>query len=377
MSKFYPVAEPDIGPKEIEYVLEAVRSGWVSSLGRFIGEFEEGFASFCEADFGVSVCNGTCGLHLALVAAGIGEGDEVIIPSLTFVATAAAVIYAHATPVFVDCDDFGNIDPIAVTKAISPRTKAVIGVHLYGIPADMASLNEIAEKHDLLLMEDAAEAHGARYQGARVGSLAKIGVFSFYGNKLLTTGEGGMITTNDPELDQRMRVLRDHAMNPDRRYWHEEVGFNFRMTNLQAALGIAQLERAESMFQRRRDVIAHFRNAGLTEEFGIRFNPTPEYCDPAPWLVCAWLPSETADQRDRICKNLKEHGVDTRPFFNPLHEMPPYSNYRTVAADGSACLDRSMAVSKAGFNLPSSGNLEVEDLEYIVNAVRKSLGDLI
>ena len=241
---FLPVSEPDIGKLEEELVMQAVRSGWVSSLGKFISEFETGFSSFCNANYSSAVSNGTTALHLALISRGIGPGDEVIIPSMTFVATASAVLHAGAIPVFADCvDDTGILDNLAVEKAISNKTKAIIAVHLYGHPSDMDQLMKLSEDNNLFLLEDAAEAHGALYKGRKVGSLGHMATFSFYGNKIMTTGEGGMVLSSSSDDDKRIRFLRDHAMDPNKRYWHSEVGYNYRMTNLQAALGVAQLQR--------------------------------------------------------------------------------------------------------------------------------------
>ena len=239
-----PVAEPVLGEEEIDNVMAAMRSGWISSLGAFIPEFERDFAAFSGAAHGVAVANGTVALHLALVAAGIGPGDEVLMPSLTFVATANAVRYCGATPVFVDSEPRpGSSIPPPSRRKITPRAKAIIPVHLYGHPCDMDPILAIAARHGLIVIEDAAEAHGARYRGRPVGALGAIGCFSFYGNKIITTGEGGMCLTNDPALAERLRLLRDHGMDPKRPYWHEIVGFNYRMTNLQAAVGVAQVKK--------------------------------------------------------------------------------------------------------------------------------------
>ncbi len=238
ISRFYPIAAPDLGELEAEYVLDAIRSGWVSSLGDYILNLETGFAQFCESKHGIATCNGTTALHLVLEVLGIKPGDEVIVPSLTFVATANAVRYTGATPVFVDVDpETWCIDPACVDRAITKRTRAVIPVHLYGHPADMDALEAVTESRGIVLIEDAAEAHGARYRGSRVGSIGRVGVFSFYGNKIITTGEGGMIVTDDADLASRSRFLRDHAMSADRRYWHTEVGYNSYVGSLRGARG--------------------------------------------------------------------------------------------------------------------------------------------
>src|SRR5581483_381212 len=233
--KFYPIAEPDIGPLERKYVLDAVRSGWVSSLGRYVIEFERRFAEFCETREAVSTCNGTAALHLALASLGIGPGDEVVVPALTFVASASAVVYTGARPVFADVDESTwCVSAETIARALSPRTRAIIVVHLFGQPADMDPILALGARRRIRVIEDAAEAHGALYRGRKVGGIGDVGVFSFYGNKIVTTGEGGMLVTGDRTLAERARFLRDHAMSPSRRYYHPEIGYNYRLTNLQA-----------------------------------------------------------------------------------------------------------------------------------------------
>lgn len=363
--KFISVAEPDIGPAEEAAVMDAVRSSWISSLGPYITEFERSFAHFCNVAHAACVSNGTVAIHLLLVAAGIKSGDEVIVPSLTFVATAAAVLHAGATPVFVDCDPLiGTMDPAAVAAAVSSRTKAIIAVHLYGHPADMAPLREIAESNSIYLFEDAAEAHGAGYRGCVVGSLGHAATFSFYGNKVITTGEGGMIVTDDTALDKRIRILRDHGMDPERRYWHPEVGYNYRLTNLQAAIGTVQIKRYAEITAKRQTILDFFRGAGF-ERYGIEFNPKAAWATPVPWLVCAVFPEEMIAKVQGIRDHLKQNRVDSRPYFLPIHSMPPYQTFRRVSASGDSALIATDGLSARGINLPSSGCLSPDSLEYI------------
>src|SRR5581483_301487 len=268
-----PVAEPFLGDEELRYVAECVQTGWVSSAGKFVRRFEELFAELFEVEHAVAVSNGTTALHLALLALGIGPGDEVIVPALTFVATANAVTYCGATPVFADSEPTTwNIDPELAAAAVTPRTKAIVAVHLYGHPADLDPLLELG----VPVVEDAAEAHGARYRGRPVGSLGAVGTFSFYGNKIVTTGEGGMVVTDRADLAARVRQLRDHGMDPDRRYWHPVLGFNYRLTNLQAALGVAQLEKLDAILERKAR-LAELYAEGLRDVPGIVL-PTAE-----PW----------------------------------------------------------------------------------------------
>ena len=371
---FLPVAEPDLSKVEEKMILEAYRSGWVSSIGSFIERFEKDFASFIGVSHGVAVSNGTSALHLALKVAGIGPGDEVIIPSLTFVATASAVYYTGATPVFADCEgEIGTLDPVAVENAITKKTKAIIVVHLYGHPADMDPLINLAQERGVLLIEDAAQAHGASYKGRKAGSLGQMSTFSFYGNKLITTGEGGMILTDSDEIASRLRFLRDHAMDPQRRYWHPEVGFNYRITNLQAALGVAQLKRYDEIISKRCKVLETYCNAGLKERFGILFNPKRYWAEPVPWLVCAILPSFIKSKREHIFIELRKQRIDTRPYFIPLHQLPPYSECRTVAPDGGRHLTQTELLASCGFNLPSSGNLTTEEIQNVT----KILGEIL
>ncbi len=369
-SPFLPVAEPDLGPLEEQLVLEALRSGWVSSIGEFINRLEREFAAFCGVDHCIALANGTVALHVALVAKGIGPGDEVIVPDLTFVATAAAVRHAGAIPVLVDVDPVSMcIDPDLVADAITPRTKAIIPVHLFGHPAAMDALRQLARDRGLFLLEDAAEAHGARVGDRRVGSLGDAAAFSFYGNKLLTTGEGGCITTNDAALAKRIRFLKDHAMNPERRYDHPEVGFNYRMTNLQAAIGCAQLSRFEEMLARKASVLKHYRDA--LEGSAIVLNPSLPNTKSVCWLVTALLPGEWSPERlAALGQRLRlEHGIDSRPFFIPLHELRPYRECRWVGRGAP----QSTALASRGLCMPSSNHLTVSDIARVAGALRAEL----
>lgn len=364
MTKFIPVSRPSIGEKEIAYVSDAIASGWVSSLGPYIESFERGFAEFVGTNYALTASNGTTGLHLALVAAGIKAGDEVVVPDLTFIATANAVVHAGAKPVFADIDaETLCIDPQAAARVITPRTRAIIPVHLYGHPADMDAINAIADAHGLLVIEDAAEAHGATYKGQRVGGLGKCGVFSFYGNKVITSGEGGMITTNDEALYQTAKRLRDHAMSPTRRYWHEEIGYNYRITNLQAALGLAQLERIEDFIQRRREIMDWYR-AGLTGVERLRLNRRAAWADSVYWMYCLEVDGMTDASRQRFMQRLRERGVDTRPYFNPVSSMPVYPDADTPVAHH---------LSQSGINLPSFVDLTREDVAFICRQVVETL----
>jgi perosamine synthetase len=363
--QFIPISQPSITQKEIDYVTDAVTSGWISSLGKYIDRFEAEFAAFCGTKYAVSLANGTVAIHLALEALGIGEGDEVIMPDLSFVATANATLHAGATPIFVDIDPFNYcIDPALIEAAITPRTKAIMPVHLYGHPANMVEINRIAEKHGLLVIEDAAEAHGASIHGKRTGSWGFCATFSFYGNKNITTGEGGMITTNDEAFYHKCRHLRDHAMSKEKRYWHTEVGYNYRMTNLQAALGCAQMERSTELLQRRIDVYHEYAK-GLADVKGISLNRTNDWATNTYWLVCLEIDNATAEVRDAFIARLREKGVDTRPFFYPMSEMP----YLKINANTPV----SHKISQQGLNLPTYVDLTNEQIAYICEAIKAVL----
>lgn len=362
--RFLPVAEPSIGEQEWQYVSECVLSGWVSSTGEFINRFEEKFADFCNTKHAITTCNGTAALHLALLACDIGPGDEVIVPTLTFIATANAVTYTGAQPVFIDSEtDTWNINPAKIEKAITPRTKAIIPVHLYGHPADMGPLQEICDKHNLLLIEDAAEAHGAMYKGQQVGSLGDMGIFSFFGNKIVTTGEGGMIVTDNDEYADKIRVLRDHGMDKNRRYWHPVLGYNYRLTNVQAALGVAQMEKIEQILLKKR------KNAALYNEMlhavpGITVPNEMVWAKNVFWLYSILIDEKKFGMpRDELMASLQEKGIETRPLFYPIHTQPIYLTGRSFPV--------AEKISSRGLSLPSSVKLTAESIRDISETILK------
>jgi perosamine synthetase len=336
------VSQPKISQLELDYVSDAVKSGWVSSLGPYVDKFEQKFAEYCGTQYALSVSNASVGLHLALKVYGLGKGDEVIVPDLTFVATANAVAIAQATPVMVDvCRDTYCIDPVKIIKAITTKTKAIIPVHLYGHPANMQVILEIARQHNLIVIEDAAEAHGATINNIRVGGFGDCGVFSFYGNKVITSGEGGMITTNDYQFYKRARLLRDHAMSQEIRYWHTEVGYNYRMTNIQAALGLAQLEQIDYFLQCRDKILQQYKKRLNVN--GVELNPCVN-SRPVNWMTCAVVEGISRIKRDNVIKIMRDKGVDVRPFFFPMSSMPMYKNSNNP---------NSYKLSECGFNLPT------------------------
>ncbi len=368
-----PVSSPDIGERERGYVMDAVRSGWVSSLGAYIGRFETAFSRYCGTEHGIAVSNGTTALEVSLKALGVGPGDEVVVPALTFAAAAAVVVHVGAEPVLADVHpEYWCLNPEALARAIGPRTRAVIAVHSYGHPCDMDLILAVCAGRAVDVLEDCAEAHGARYRGRPMGSMGRLGTFSFYGNKIITTGEGGMVVTNDGALAERIRQLKDHAMDPGRRYYHFEAGYNFRMTNPQAALGCAQFERIEEFLAKRRSLLEWYREE-LEGIDGIRLNPKMEWAEPVNWIVCVELAeSRSAEARDAILAALADRGIDTRPFFVALGEMPPYRGARKVGArtEGTPVADR---LSRTAFNLPTSTTLGREDVARIGEALREVL----
>lgn len=362
-----PVAEPDIGKDELESVIEAVKSGWVSSKGPFLEKFEKEFSSYIGVNCGVAVSNGTVALHLALVALGVRYGDEVIIPTLTFAAVANAVLYTGAKPVLTDSHpDYWCIDPSKIEEKVTKKTKAIIPVHLYGNPCDMDPIMKIAKDYGIYVIEDCAEAHGAEYKGRKVGTFGDIACISFYGNKIITTGEGGMCLTNDKTLDREMRLLRDHGMDFEKRYWHEIIGFNYRMTNLQAALGTAQLRRIDNFIERKRK-IAKLYESFLKNVYGITPHPKMLWAENVYWLYSILIDDERYEMsRDKLIDKLAENGIETRRFFYPAHLMPPYKNY--AANDQFPIAEK---LSSSGINLPSSVKLTDEEISEVAQLIQK------
>ena len=361
--KFIPVYEPRLSGKEKEYVLDCLETNWISSIGKYIAKFEDKFSKFCGRKYGVATSNGTSALQLALLVMGIGPGDEVIVPDLTFVASANAVTYTGAKPVFVDVEEeTWTIDPGNIRKKINPRTKAIMVVHLYGHPANMDLLRALARQHKLLLIEDAAEAHGALYKGRKIGSLSDLACFSFYGNKIITTGEGGMVVTNSASLAQKARFLRDHGMSRRRRYWHTAIGYNFRLTNIQAAIGLAQLEKIGETISLKRK-IARLYNQYLTGIKGLTLPKEASWAKNVYWMYSVLVNPAFGISRDELGTKLKKSGIDTRPFFVPLHKLPPYRDFKNYPV--------AEKLSKKGLNLPSSPALTKAEIKYISEKIKK------
>jgi perosamine synthetase len=356
-----PIANPDLSGNEEKYLIDAFRSGYISSRGDYIQRFENSFSEFVNSKYSVSVFNGTVALQLVVAAMGIGRDDEVIMPVTSFIATANAVRHAGAKPVFVDInsDDWCiNVDEIE--GKITDKTKAIMAVHLYGHPAPMTALKNLANRYGLYLIEDCAEAHGATYEGIPVGAIGDAGTFSFFGNKIMTTGEGGMVTTNSKELYERMLILKNHGSDASRSYWHPIAGFNYRMTNLQAAIGLAQLERIDE-FLNKRQKIFDFYDENLAK-LGFTLQPKKSNVKCAPWMYSALLPRGSINL-EQFREALRVNGVDSRPLFSPMSIMPPYEN--------GVIYKNADHIAKDGFNLPTSPMLSSVELGSIMSAIKK------
>ncbi len=366
-SRSIPVSAPALVGNEEAYVLDCLRTTWISSNGEYIRRFEGAFGEFCGVRHALSCTNGTVALHLALLALGVGPGDEVLVPTLTYIATANAVTYCGARPVFVDVEpETWNLDPSLLEAQITARTKGIIVVHLYGHPVDMDPVVAIARKHNLFVVEDAAEAHGAQYRARPVGSLADVATFSFYGNKILTTGEGGMVVTDDDHLATRIRHLKGQGMDPDRRYWFTAVGYNYRMTNIAAAIGLAQLEKAQWHIRRRREVASWYRE-DLARIPGIVWQAEKPWARHAYWMVALRL-SEDNPPRDDVIERLRHEGVETRPVFYPIHTLPPYRE----KADGLA-FPVAEGIARHGINVPTWAGLTRDDVRYVSSKLQALL----
>lgn len=367
--KKIPVAAPCLAGNEKKYVLDCLNSTWISSSGRYVERFEIEFAKYCGARYATSCCNGTAALHLALLACGIKAGDEVIVPDMTYIASANAVGYCGARPVLIDCvKDTWNIDPSAIERSITSLTRAIIVVHLYGHSCDMGAILALAAANNLFVIEDAAEAIGTQYERRQVGALGDIGIFSFFGNKTITSGEGGAIVTNNKQLWKKARILKNQGMSPSRRYWFPTVGYNYRMTNIQAAIAVAQLERVDWHLAKRRRV-ANWYYEHLEELSGRIVLPIERpNTRHGFWMFSIRLKSSYRGiTRDKLIKLLALDGIETRPVFHPLHSMPPYRS------PGSKLLVSSL-VGRTGLSLPTHGKMNQEDVRYITACLKRHLG---
>jgi len=360
MSKILiPLYRPSLKGNETRYVLDCLRTSWISGRGPFVGEFERQFAAKIGGGHALATCNGTAALHLAIAALGIGPGDEVIVPTLTYIASVNAVAYVGATPSFADClHDTWQIDPTDVANRITPKTKAIVAVHLYGQSCDMNRLMTIAQRHGLLVIEDCAEAFGTSYGDRPVALFGDVAAFSFFGNKTITTGEGGMVFSRDDALIERCRRLRAQGLVPGREYWHDRIGYNYRMSNLAAAIGLAQLERSDELLCRKRQI---------AEKYFQRLSHLPfHFHREAPgtvhsyWLVSALARSE--QERDALRRTLADSKIETRPLFHPVHTMGiyPHSFLKETVAE---------EVAARGLNLPSWPDMSDDEIGFVAGVI--------
>lgn len=369
MSEAIPVNQPLLDGNEKKYLNQCIESGWISSEGPFVKEFEEAFAARVGRKYGIAVCNGSAALEVAVAALGIGKGDEVILPTFTIISCAAAIARAGAIPVLVDCDLFTwNMQVEKIEAKITPRTKAIMVVHIYGLPVDMNPVLELAEKYNLAIIEDAAEMHGQTYRGKPCGSFGEISTFSFYPNKHVTTGEGGMLVTNNSQIAERCRSLRNLCFNPHKRFFHEELGWNFRMTNLQAALGKAQLERLDEFCNRKRQIGRRY-NELLADIPGLQLPVAKtDYAENIYWVYGIVLKDEVPFDAAEAMKRLSQHKIGTRPFFYPMHEQPVFHKMGLFLEESHPISER---LARRGFYIPSGLALTEEQIKRVADSLKE------
>jgi perosamine synthetase len=354
-----PVYKPDLGGNEKKYVAECIDSSWISSRGRFINEFERLFSETIGIKSAAAVSNGTVALHLALLALGIKSGDEIIVPTLTYIASVNSIVYCNAEPVFVDSDPTTwQMDPNEIEKKITEKTRAILVVHLYGHPCDMSAIMQIARRYNLSVVEDCAEAIGTRYKGQHVGTFGDIATFSFFGNKTITTGEGGMVLSNNTELIQRVIHFKGQGLAENREYWHDVVGYNYRMTNIQAAIGLAQLERIADFIERKRYLA--FRYKELLSGLPVKIHMEAAECVHSYWMTTILV--ENANDRDPLRRFLGNNGIETRPVFYPVHSMPMYLKI-------GCHFHNAEQIASKGINLPSWPGLSEGELTKIASVI--------
>lgn len=359
-----PVYRPDLSGNERAYVLDCIDTSWISSLGAYIGRFEAALANITGMENAIAVCNGTVALHLALHCLDIGPGDEVIVPSFTYIASVNAIAQTGATPVFADSRDSDwLLDPNVLPALITPRTRAIMPVHLYGAICDMGSIMAIARQHDLKVIEDCAECLGASLHGQHPGTFGDVGTFSFFGNKTITTGEGGAVIARDPDLAARLRMVKGQGQSLQRRYWHEELGFNYRMTNIAAAIGVAQAERLSNILSRKRVLAARYKE--LLRDMPITFQCPDAGVESSEWLISLLLPRNC--RRDQIMEDMQDDGVETRPVFYCAHHMPMYADVPRGA------LSIAEDVASRGISLPSFPTLTDAEIQQVSGALQRAL----
>lgn len=368
-NRMIPVAVCNLSGNEKKYVDDCLDSSWISSNGKYVSMLEAKLAETFQTKHAIVTCNGTVSLHLALIALGLKGGDEVIVPDVTYIATANVVRYCDAVPIFVDCNPkTWNIRVEDIEARITPKTKGIIPVHLYGHPCDMDPIMELAQKYGLFVLEDAAEAHGALYKGRPVGSIGDCGSFSLFGNKIITTGEGGFLTTNNDQLAEHMRILRSQGMSPTQRYWFSEVGYNYRMTNVAAAIGLGQVEQFEQHLERRQRIAREYTKRFTSISPDLLLLPyTESWAHHVYWMYTVRLGDAVKKSRDEIMGAMLEAGIETRPVFHPMHTMPPYKE------DGMSYPNSQAALR--GINLPTHELLTDDDLDHVTATLIRLLSN--
>ncbi len=368
-----PVAGPSITKREIDYVTDAVTNAWYGNANVYHDRFEKAFAEYLGVSHAMALPSCTSAIHLSLLALGVGPGDEVIIPDATWIASAAPISYVGATPVFADMDELTwCLSASSFEELITPRTKAVIPVDLYGNLPDMDAILEIARRRGIAVVEDAAEAIGSEYKGRKAGSFGEIGTFSFHGSKTLTTGEGGMLVTNDAELFKRTQFLRDHGRKPgDKMFFNHEVAYKYKMSSMQAALGLAQLERIEELLAHKRRTFAWYEE-GLKDIEGVRLNDAAPDTNPVYWMVTVILDPKFDLPKERLMEKLSERDIDCRPFFHPLSSIPAYAETEQAQA-ARARNQVTNRLTPYGLNLPSALNLTEEKVRIVCSALKEIL----
>jgi len=361
-----PIYAPYLIGNEKTYVDDAVATQWLSSKGKFVRKFEDKFARYCDVPFALSCSSGTAALFLALVVAGIQKGDEVIVPTFTMISTAFAVSYLGATPVFADCEkESGNIDALAIEKFITKKTKAIMPVHIYGNPCDMDAISEIARKYRLHVIEDGAEALGSSYHRKKVGSISEITTFSLYSNKIVTAGEGGMITLHSPSLYRKLKKMNNYAFSNVRHFWHQHLGYNYRLSNIQAAIGLSQIEHIETTLQRKKEIAQWYRTLlKPVRDIFIELQRTP-HTKSNHWIT-AYRIKDTRFSNLELSRFLASKGIETRSFFLPLHLQPVYRKIEYVGKFPNA-----EELAKTGLLLPSGPGLKESEVEFICSIIRK------
>jgi len=365
------VNQPLLNGREKELLVQCIESGWISSDGPFVGEFERKFADYIGVKHGIAVCSGTAALEAALFAAGVSKGDEVIMPAFTIISCALAAIRLGAVPVLVDAEpDTWNMDVSQIESRVTSKTKAIMPVHIYGHPVDMDPVLAVARKHNLVVIEDAAEVHGAEYKGRKCGSIGHVSAWSFYANKIITTGEGGMVLTADSQMAERAASYRNLCFRPEKRFYHTELGYNFRMTNLQAAIGVAQIDRIEKFIQIKRR-LGEYYCEGLLKIKGIKCQVEKPWAKMVYWMYCIELDGTLGLDAATMMQELGKRGIGTRPFFLGLHEQPALHNLGLFKGEHYPITER---IARQGLYLPSGMTLTEKQIDKVVAAVSKIIG---